>query len=384
MSAEKNSLEAAIVLIVDDTKVMLDMYARILEVAGYRVYAVDSGAAALRALETCVPELIILDSMMPEMNGLELLERIRCEPTLKMTPVVFLTASGDDEDSVARAFAMGANDYLQKPINRRIFCSRVASLITQERQRLSVSASAGMEDERMRVVEELERARVLQHSQLPLTPSVRDNWRIVGALRSCNEVGGDLFDIIDSPSGIRTLAVVDVSGHGLSAALVCASVRGMLRLLLRSHPIDVVMRELNAQLCAASNEHYACVGLIQFHPTGLHVVNAGLPPIVVQTRTDILRIAASGMPPGLFDDATYELNMIQDVSPMRVISATDGLTEPFGASDDTETYLSALGLNDPDVAVESGAALDAKLEKLFASRELRQPDDATVVVADRR
>jgi sigma-B regulation protein RsbU (phosphoserine phosphatase) len=319
--------------------------------------------------------------MMPGMSGLEVLERIREIPKTQYTPVVFLTASDDDDESIARAFALGASDYLQKPINRTIFCTRIASLITAQRQSLAASAAASLEGEHERVIEELEHARRLQHAQLPQTPSVKDGWRVVGALRSCNEVGGDLFDIIDTPRGVRTLALVDVSGHGLSAALVGASVRGMLRLLLKNFPIDVVLQELNAQLCAGSGEHYACVALIQLHADTLYIANAGLPPVLVQNAERTYRVAECGVPPGLIDSASYELHALPVHRPTRVIAVTDGITEPFGATDESDVHLDALGLRDI-VPFESAEVLSERLARMFAVRNLKPPDDATVLVAD--
>jgi len=102
------------VMVVEDDESLLPLIARTLEIEGYRVTRASCGADALAHLRTGVPDLIVSDIMMPEMDGFELLERLRVDSRLHGVPVVFLTALGDQE-SIERGHRLGVDHYLVKP-----------------------------------------------------------------------------------------------------------------------------------------------------------------------------------------------------------------------------------------------------------------------------
>lgn len=104
------------IMIVDDSPETLSLYGIMLERRGYRVLKALDGASALQILEDSVPDLFILDVMMPEINGIELCQRIRALPQHEQTPVIFLSAYSDTE-IVEKTFAAGANDFVRKPID---------------------------------------------------------------------------------------------------------------------------------------------------------------------------------------------------------------------------------------------------------------------------
>ena len=122
--------DAATVLLVDDTPIVLATYGRYLELEGYQVRTAESGADALEQLKTLQPALIVLDYMMPKMTGHELLSALRAAPATRATPVIFLTSAGDDTEAIEKAFALGANAYLEKPVPRGLFVEMVTSLLT--------------------------------------------------------------------------------------------------------------------------------------------------------------------------------------------------------------------------------------------------------------
>jgi len=103
-------------MIVDDSPETLSLYGIMLERHGYRVLKALDGANALQILEDSVPDLFILDIMMPEISGIELCQRIRALPQHEQTPVIFLSAYSDTE-IVEKTFAAGANDFVRKPID---------------------------------------------------------------------------------------------------------------------------------------------------------------------------------------------------------------------------------------------------------------------------
>ncbi len=102
------------ILIVDDTPINLRLLVNILADKNYRVRPVSSGKMALRAAQAAPPDLILLDIMMPEMNGYEVCVAIKADPILTDVPVIFLSAVSEEAD-IERAYAVGAVDYIQKP-----------------------------------------------------------------------------------------------------------------------------------------------------------------------------------------------------------------------------------------------------------------------------
>lgn len=102
------------VLIADDDPLLRALLEHRFVAAGYRVSGVEDGLQALRAIGDDPPELLILDAMMPVMDGFETLRRIRADPGLREVPVIMLTALRQ-EDAVMNALNLGAADYLSKP-----------------------------------------------------------------------------------------------------------------------------------------------------------------------------------------------------------------------------------------------------------------------------
>jgi two-component system alkaline phosphatase synthesis response regulator PhoP len=116
------------ILLVDDEVDILEFISYNLEKEGYKVYTAQNGAEAIKVAEKTLPDLIILDVMMPEMDGIAACEEIRRIPTLQNTIIAFLTARGEDYSQIA-GFEAGADDYITKPIRPKVLVSRVKALL---------------------------------------------------------------------------------------------------------------------------------------------------------------------------------------------------------------------------------------------------------------
>jgi DNA-binding response OmpR family regulator len=116
------------ILVVDDEEVLLETMAYNLEQAGYQVITVSDGASALEAARREKPDLIILDIMLPEMDGLEVCRQLRRENSTATTPIMMLTAKSDEIDKVV-GLEVGADDYVTKPFGRRELLARVRALL---------------------------------------------------------------------------------------------------------------------------------------------------------------------------------------------------------------------------------------------------------------
>jgi DNA-binding NtrC family response regulator len=125
-------LTGAKVLLVDDQRENLDVLVSILKPQGYDIRVALNGAAALDLVRRFVPDLILLDVMMPEMDGFETCRQLQADPTMRATPVVFLTARTELADVVA-GFEAGGVDYIPKPFREQELRMRVATQLRLRR-----------------------------------------------------------------------------------------------------------------------------------------------------------------------------------------------------------------------------------------------------------
>ena len=116
------------ILLVDDEIDILEFISYNLEKEGYKVFTAQNGADAIELAEKKQPHLIILDVMMPEMDGIAACEEIRKIPSLNNTIIAFLTARGEDYSQIA-GFEAGADDYITKPVRPKVLISRVKALL---------------------------------------------------------------------------------------------------------------------------------------------------------------------------------------------------------------------------------------------------------------
>jgi DNA-binding response OmpR family regulator len=116
------------ILVVDDEAVLVETIAYNLEQAGYQVFTACDGSSALQAANRESPDLIILDIMLPEMDGIEVCRQLRRESKTSTTPIMMLTAKGDEIDKVV-GLEVGADDYVTKPFGRRELLARVRALL---------------------------------------------------------------------------------------------------------------------------------------------------------------------------------------------------------------------------------------------------------------
>lgn len=116
------------ILLVDDEIDILEFISYNLQKEGYKVYTAKNGLEALKVAEKTTPHLIILDVMMPEMDGIAACEELRKIPSLKNTIIAFLTARGEDYSQIA-GFDAGADDYITKPVRPKVLVSRVKALL---------------------------------------------------------------------------------------------------------------------------------------------------------------------------------------------------------------------------------------------------------------
>lgn len=125
------------ILLVDDEPDILEFLGYNLKKDGFEVFTASNGLDAIRLASEIRPQVVVLDVMMPEMDGIQACEEIRKLPQMDQAAIVFLTARGEDYSQLA-GFAAGADDYITKPINPKLFITRIHAILRRLENTLEV------------------------------------------------------------------------------------------------------------------------------------------------------------------------------------------------------------------------------------------------------
>ena len=241
------------ILAVDDTPENLDVVKGILS-PEYIVKAAINGPMALKIAEKQAPDLILLDIMMPDMDGYEVCRRLKENEQTKDVPVIFLTAMDQTSDE-SRGFELGAADYMTKPVNPPILKARVATHLALKKSMDDLqSAFHIIRRHKERMEEELNVAHDIQMSMLPLEfppyPE-RAEFSVHALLKPAREVGGDFYDFFFINDDEICLIVGDVSGKGVPAALFMAVTKTMIKTQAVDDPSPAsIVTRVNEELSA--------------------------------------------------------------------------------------------------------------------------------------
>lgn len=245
---ERISYPTGRVLIADDSQANRDVLVQYLSREGHAVVAVADGLAALEAVSEQSFDVVLLDMIMPGMNGDGVLKAMKADPRLRSLPVIMISAL-DALDSIVCCIEAGAEDYLSKPFNRVLLRARIGACLEKKRLReIELSYLQAVE-------KELTIAREVQRSILPKAFPVHHALVGHGLMDPAREIGGDFYDFFALDGDRVGIAVGDVSGKGVPAAVYMAMVRTQLRAtaLFGLSPAECLCR-LNEHLSADNAE----------------------------------------------------------------------------------------------------------------------------------
>jgi len=213
--------EPGLLLVVDDNEMNRDMLSRRLARRGHTVDVAEDGLRALEMIEKTGYDVVLLDIMMPGIDGYETLERIRSTRDSGDLPVIMATAKDASEDVVA-ALKIGANDYVTKPFDFPVVLARVGTQLQLKRSREALARA------HQRMKKDLEAAARIQAAFLPTDEVVVDGVRCAWCYVPCDELAGDTLGIVPLDATKVGIYVVDVSGHGVPSALMSVSLSRLL------------------------------------------------------------------------------------------------------------------------------------------------------------
>ena len=220
--------ETAKILIVDDQEENCTVLQRRLEKEGHTCAAVYDGATALERLAVEDFDLVLLDIMMPGIDGREVLRRIKTDEKLRHVPVIMISAL-DQIESVVACIEQGAEDYLPKPFNPVLLRARIGSSLDRKRLRDAEQAAfAALQESQAKLAAELSEAAAYVQSVLPAPIKdgpVSASWQFLPS----SSLGGDAFGYGPEKDGKFGICLLDVCGHGVGAALLSISVLNVIR-----------------------------------------------------------------------------------------------------------------------------------------------------------
>jgi len=395
-------------LVVDDNEGNRDMLSRRLRHEGYTVETAEHGRKALEVIKSQPVDLVLLDVMMPEMNGYEVLEQLKADRTWRDIPVIMISALGEIE-SVVRCIEMGAEDYLPKPFNPVLLRARVSASLEKKRLRdIEQLYAQSME-------KELKIGQKIQSSFFPdLLPEL-PGWKIATYFQAANQVAGDFYDafFLSNRKAVG-LVIADVCDKGVGSALFMALIRSLIRVFSgQTHLCDTyiqgnqdrvegiitpqetnIIDPTNALIAVALTNDYIeqnhslmsmfatlFFGILDPETGLLSYINAGHEPLIVVGPDGVREdLQPTGPAVGMMLDAKFKIKQVQLEPGDILIGFTDGVTEARSPSGElfTKQRLRSI-LQQP--ASSASELLERIKASLFAYTDnAPQNDDITLLV----
>ncbi|MBI2191495.1 MAG: SpoIIE family protein phosphatase [Planctomycetes bacterium] len=355
-------------LIVDDDEESLTLLATRLQRRGFQVTLAKDGNEALEWTLKKSFDLILLDVMMPGVNGVEILRTIRFTRSALELPIIMTTAV-DENKEIAHTFEIGANDYVTKPIDFSVLLARIQTQLSLRRSvqtsfRLEQSlaqrnqeleaANAEISRANRRMQMELQAAAELQKALLPAGLDQIPGIQAVWTFEPCEELAGDIFNLFRLDDDNLGIYLLDVSGHGVKAALLSVTLSHLLSplrasssLLVQLTPDDPgyrltapkeVARELNRRFPfdPAKEQFFSLFyGILDLKARQIRYVSAGHPGLLFQRRDHppvVLQPTEGAI--GLSLDAEGDERQLTWEAEDRLYLCSDGILEATNPADE--------------------------------------------------
>ncbi|MCO3059765.1 response regulator, partial [Pseudomonas aeruginosa] len=368
---------SATLLIIDDDEVVRESLAAYLEDSSFKVLQATNGLQGLQIFESEQPDLVICDLRMPQIDGLELIRRIR--ETASETPIIVLSGAGVMNDAV-EALRLGAADYLIKPLEDlavlehsvRRALDRAHLRVENQRYRDKLEAANRELQASLNLLQEDQNAgRQVQMNMLPVTPwsieGLEFSHRIIPSLY----LSGDFVDYFRVDERRVAFYLADVSGHGASSAFVTVLLKFMTtRLLYESRrngtlpefkPSEVLAHINRGLINTKLGKHVTMLGgVIDLEKNSLiYSIGGHLPLPVLYVEGQARYLEGRGLPVGLFDDATYDDRVMELPASFSLSLFSDGILDVLPGATLKEKEASL-----PEQVAAAGGTLDG-LRQVF-------------------
>ena len=315
-----------LILIVEDNPESLDILQTRLRAHDYETITAVNGEAGLAMARDKQPDLILLDIMMPKMDGLEVCRRLKGDPSLPFMPIILVTAKADSKDIVAGLEA-GGDEYLTKPVDHAALVARVKSMLRIK----SLHDKVIEQSAQLKI--QLKTATKIQSLFWPNIPELEAGGHIWAVSVPASYVGGDLYDVITLPDNSLLAYAADVSDKGVPAALIMAALSTKIRSEARiQSEVDKLLETVNNSMYNLISEEgfFATIVLVRYWPHSgkMQLSLAGhLQPLwIVESSVGNLP-KLNGISLGITPDVHYEKKEILLSPGESVLLFTDGIIE---------------------------------------------------------
>jgi sigma-B regulation protein RsbU (phosphoserine phosphatase) len=376
------TIEKKTVLVVDDAPANIHVVNEILHDT-YRVRIATTGVKGLElAKSTPGPDLILLDVIMPGMDGYEVCARLKAGSATRDIPVIFLTGQTESADET-RGFEVGAVDYIHKPFSPAVVAARVQThlALRETREQLARQLVA--------IREEMETARQIQLSILPQSTPEFAGLDIAARYVPMTSVAGDFYEFCVIDEKRIGILVADVSGHGMPAALIAS----MLKIAFAAQtecandPVQVLLG-LNQSLFGKFQRHYvtAAYAVIDTEQETIRYAGAGHPPLLLRDGAtgEVRSLLQNGLFLGFFANVQYSAVEVPFRKGDWALLYTDGITEMADVSEEQfgekrlETFL---GEHAGPPAAQFADSLVSELSAFSGRASGEDPDDDVTLLA---
>lgn len=368
------------VLVIDDDPEIHRLLCARLESRGYQISFASSGEEGLNRLRDVNPDLIFLDVAMSGMTGIDVLDFVRSQ---RMDVAVILTTAYSSEQVAIAALRHGADDYLRKPFDGGEFqatLDRTLARLTMSRQ-IELLRNE-LEKKQAQLAQEIARAAAVQSELLPTEQPAIAGFEIGARCLPASAVGGDFYDWQPLADGRISITVGDVMGKGMSAALLMATVRAVIRAMVSQHGPAAVMQHtatsLDGDLARSGSFVTVFHAQLDVDTAELRYVDAGHGQVFLRRENGTIEVLQPwGLPIGVVSTELYREGSVTLEAGDLLVIYSDGLSEAR-----PDLFRDRLMLAEQIPADEAASVTAQRLVEL-ATEAGPLPDDLTVVVVKR-
>jgi phosphoserine phosphatase RsbU/P len=336
------------ILAAEDDIVIRRTLEALLQKNGYHnLRLATNGQEALELFQQNPPELLILDYLMPYLNGFDVLKEIRLKREFDYVPIIFLTAV-DDKVKLIEALNAGATDYMTKPFDQAELLARVSTHARNyylQKQLLEINKHLAkinkeISTKNIQIETDLRSAYKIQESLLPKEELTTDKMTINYFYRPCQSVGGDFLNYFQLDHNHIGFYIADVSGHGVTSAMITVFVREQIRNIVKKYEYyhytpAQILKQLskiyNEEIYFLENGVYFTIffGIYNIQTQNLDYASAGhhALPVIISKDNAIVELKEIDLAIGFVDNFQYRDHNIKLKSQDRILLHTDGIIE---------------------------------------------------------
>lgn len=364
------------ILVIDDEPSNLVVLQEVLAIAGYVPLIAENGRDGCQLAREKGVDLILLDIMMPEEDGFEVIQKLKRDPQTVSIPVIFLTGSNNVEHKLL-GFRLGAVDYIVKPFQSEEVIARINLHLKLAR---ATDLLVSCQTEKIRQISEAQ-------CQLLVSPDLVPAGKFSIYYRSFQEAGGDYYDVLELSEHIHSYFIADISGHDIATGFLTSALKALLtqNVSLIYSPAESMKMMHNVLKGILPPEKYltACLATLNRETNKLTVVSAGHPPLLhIPREGEAKYLTCRGDAMGILPDVFFETQQLTVSSGDKLLLFSDGLLEASSGKNPWPSQLPRLLAIAKDLHEMPLHEIPESLKTILAPEETRISDDIVIMAIE--